>query len=334
MDEIEYPGIPPREKREEDNFLPALAGAASLFLTPKMLEPYGRIPLEMYEKSTADLAIKAPQGTPLEQIAEFTPDEVQKIRGFADRKGVTAAIEAAGPGEGSHFALRGIGDEGVVRLGKSHVPSALHEIGHASPILGSRGLRDTSLIGHSLSRGRPGKLLRAAIGLNLLRDQEDAGELSQFAYENAPALMGATYAPMLLEEARASGHAIAGGKKFGPGAMETAKSMAPAFGTYLTRALAPIIAAIVTKRVVESVRGSKDGHEKEALEQTPRILRASAASAWRMRPPAAKPKTTKPTSSLSANGKEVAKLQPPSNKAYYRDLLESLHNPARGFRST
>jgi hypothetical protein len=45
-----------------------------------------------------------------------------------------------------------------------------------------------------------------------------------------------------------------------------------------------------------------------------------------------KPKTTRPSTNPSFHAKATPKLKPPSNAAYHKDLLESLHNPQRGFR--
>lgn len=66
----------------------------------------------------------------------------------------------------------------------------------------------------------------------------------------------------------------------------------------------------------------------------PGVLRVGASAAWRMQPPAAQPKTTAPNSNPAARSKETPKLRPPSNRAFHKDLMESLHNPQRGFRIT
>lgn len=68
--------------------------------------------------------------------------------------------------------------------------------------------------------------------------------------------------------------------------------------------------------------------------KAPGLLRVGASSAWRMHPPSVKPKTTRPNTNPSARGKEVPTLKPPSNSKYHKDLIESLHNPQRGFRIT
>ena len=211
----------------------------------------------------------------------------------------------------------------------------MHEIGHATNPLGSRRLRDASITARGASLGTPGKFLRAIIAGNVLRGSAaDDNAVSRFAYENAPALMGASYAPMLLEEARATGHALQGAGKFGPGRLETLRQLAPGFGTYIAKALSPIIAVTIAKKLLESIRGEIPEQEKlsAAEVRAPGLLRVGPSSAWRMQPSTTKPKTTKPNTNPSARGKETAKMKPPSNKSFHKDMLESLHNPQRGFR--
>lgn len=92
-----------------------------------------------------------------------------------------------------------------------------------------------------------------------------------------------------------------------------------------------VLRALVYRKVASAIHREKvAGVEVRA----PGLLRQSASAAWRMHPPSAKPKTTKPNTNPSARGQEVTKLKPPSNRSYHKDLIESLHNPQRGFRIT
>lgn len=100
----------------------------------------------------------------------------------------------------------------------------------------------------------------------------------------------------------------------------------------LSRAEAVSICNLARRRGVR-IPMLKAGAAMPGREVTaPGALRVGASSAWRMQPPAAQPKTTRPNSNLAARGKETPKLRPPTNRAFHKDLLQSLHNPQRGFR--
>lgn len=321
----------------------ALGGGAAYMAMPSLLSPLTEMPGQHYDAMAARRPIMSPVNTQLQDLAEFTRAEVQAIQDFARKQGVTAPILSAGPGAPSSFveAQPLAGKINRIGLGRASVPSAMHEIGHASPILGSTKLRDTSFIANAMAKGLPGKILRGAILANILRGKSEGdSELADKAYDYAPALMGATYAPMLLEEARATGHAIKGGRAIGKG-LETFKELMPGYGTYAAKALTPVLAALVAKKVVEALRNMNrgEGQEKEASTvgaevKAPGILREGASAAWRMSPPSTKPKTTKPSTNPSVRAKESATLKPPSSRSYYKDMIESLHNPQRGFRIT
>lgn len=334
--EEDFPG----EESEGFDGRAALGGGAAYLAASPLLAPLANIPHQRYEALAAKRPMTSPAMTPLQELAEFTKAEVRAISDFAKKRGVTAPILSAGPDAlSSYVQVRPLaGKIDHIGLGRASVPSAMHEIGHASSIAGSKGLRDMSFLASAMARGLPGQLLRGALAGNILRGkQEGDSALRSAAYEHAPALMGATYAPMLLEEARATGHAVKGGRSIGKG-MATLKDLAPGYGTYVARAMTPVLGALLAKKVVESIRGkNKKKHEKKAAiagaeVKAPGLLRVGASAAWRMRPPAAKPKSIKPTTGTTPRAKETTKLKPPSTAAYQKDLIKSLHNPQRGFR--
>jgi hypothetical protein len=353
-----------RDAERRTGISPALAGAATFEGVPRVFRhaledaPHGLSSLLASGKPiTAEFA------TPLRRIAEFTRGEVSAIQDFARRSGVTAPIVAGHESIPSGYffdpdllssrlgrlmmRLGGKKPGNVamhIGLSRSSVPHALHEIGHASPVLGSHGARRAlqgigSLLGAGSSIG--GLARMGLAGSVLLPPGEDASATRQFLYDKAPVLVGATFAPELLEEGRASMRALRGARKAGVGVLNTAKELAPAFSTYLGAAAAPILATLIAKKVVRALRGEDDddGQEKQgaaragAEVKAPGILRTSAASAWNIGGPTPpKPKSIKPNARIGDPARTRAPAKPPSNRAYHKDLLASLYNPQRGFR--
>jgi len=305
-------------------------------------------------------AINELPGTPLENLAAFTRREVDDLTEFAAKKGVRTPIVAGGargnaaffpgmprvadvmgPEEARRAADKlglplGIGKEQIVtRVGS--VPVVMHEIGHAAPILGSTRLRN-AWQGLGAGVRLVGGPARAALMANAITsEQEGESDVRGFARDNAAALVGATSAPQLLEEARATGNALAGARRYGPGVGRTARELLPAYGTYALAAAVPVIATLAAQKVMEYMRSRALAGEKVAAAptkevQSPGILRASASAAWRTGASAPKPKTTRPSSSPVSRAKDHPQAKPPSKAAYFADVIKSLNNPQRGFR--
>jgi hypothetical protein len=310
----------------------AMLGLGAYMGTKHAIKPITSIPGRKYDALAAKRPMTSPAKTQLQSLAEFTRAEVDAIQNFAKKQGVKAPILSAGPGAATSYVESRGGKIDHVGLGRASVPSAMHEIGHATPILGSSKLRNASFTASGMSRGAPGAILRGLLAANILRGkQEEGGAIENAAYDYAPALMGASYAPMLLEEARATAHAVKGGRALGKG-METLKDLAPGYGTYAAKALTPILAALVAKKVVEAIRGI--GNEKKAAAQVRAsgLLQKSMGESWRMHPSAAGSKTTRPTTASSPRAQATTKLRPRSNVTYHKDTIKSFHNPQRGFR--
>jgi hypothetical protein len=290
-------------------------------------------------------------GTPLEEIASFTRQEVKDLIDFAAKQGVTVPMVSAGPVRkgGSYFLppelplekilSKGLPDrvrpESHIGIGSASVPAVMHEIGHASPIMGSNSLRNAWHQVAGLTRNPAMSAIRALIGMNMLRESDP--EEQSFAQANAPALLAASYAPVLLEEGRATANALLGARRFGPGVAAVAKQLAPAFGTYAAAAAGPVLGALLAQKIMQSLR--EQGEEKNASTlgkevQSPGLLRAPASSAWRMGMTAPKPKTIKPNSSPTARAKDTPTAKPPSKTAFYSDVIKSMNNPQRGFRQS
>lgn len=360
-------GIVQREKelKKELGVSPAFAAAAAFEGMPLLTRHiFSDAPHGLANFLASGKGITAEAGTPLSAIAEFTRKEVKAIQRFADQSGVKVPIVAGidpdlrGAKVG-YFAdpdmpseklkqiiarLFGGGQKGEktiahVGLGRSSVPHALHEIGHASPVLGShRARRVLQDAGHLMGRGMPGTVTRYGLLGNVLAPpDEETSAARRFAYDYAPLLAGATYLPELAEEARASGRAIAGARRHGLGTLKTVKELAPAFATYAGAAAVPVLATLIAKRLVKALH--ERGSEKEAAAKAgtevkaPGLLRNGASAAWHIggrTPP--KPKSIKPNSRLDATARGRSQSKPPSNREYHKDLLKSLYNPQRGFR--
>ncbi|MBW2691049.1 MAG: hypothetical protein JRE57_00265 [Deltaproteobacteria bacterium] len=356
------PSVIKRENaiRKELGVAPALAGAAVYEGLPRITRQLlSDLPSGLTDLLASGKSIKADGETPLARIAEFTRAEVKAIKRFAEKSGVVEPIKSSVvPGQSYFYdkelptnrlktfyqrvLKRDVPDlPSHIGLTRSSVPHAFHEIGHAAPIRGSvRARRLVQDIGMGLGqRGRAGALARyAALGNVLLPPDEDASRARRFAYDHAPEFVGATMLPELAEEGRASLRAVRGAKLHNIGTLRAIKELAPAFGTYIASAAAPIIATVVARNLVKALHrrreeGSKTAAQIGAEIKAPGVLRNSAAAAWRIggaTPP--KPKDIKPNSRLNATARGRTQAKPPSNLAYYKDLLESLYNPQRWFR--
>lgn len=348
-----------RDIKKETGVSPALAGAAVYQGLPMVTRHLSRdIPNGLTNLLSNGKPISTPGGFPLGWIAEFSRKEVDIIRSFAKEQNVKIPIVASllenMKGErASYFAdqdfisdkisdavRRMMGKKPVpkgiahIGLGSTSLPTAFHEIGHASPVgkshLARKILQES---GGLLSQGLPGNLVRGGIAAQVLSPiDEDSSTARRFAYNHAPALVGATFLPELAEEARATTKAVRGARRHGIGIGTTLKELLPAISTYAAPAIASVVATMLAKKVVEALHARTE--EKTAGIKAPGILRTGASSAWHIggkTPP--KPKSIKPnTGDLGGSAKTRAPAKPPSNKAYHKDMLASLYNPGRGSR--
>jgi hypothetical protein len=348
--------IPSFDLDKRNREIAALAGAAAYAKTPSVLEPVTQPLQDVLERRVTGVPIKAKMGTPLEQLAEFTRREAETIKAFAAERGVTAPIVAAGPKEPMSFfaqergGLDALYDDWKKRTGpkpvshigltRTSVPQAFHEIGHAAPIAGSHGARRgfQSVVGHMGKGSRFGTALRGLLLANVLVPPGlKSGELRHKAYEYAPHIMGASVAPGLIEEARASTQAIMGAKKHGVGAQKAMRELLPAFATHAAKAVTPVLAVLVAKKLVQLLG---KGAEKKAAAipaaapKAPGALRVPASAAWYPAASPPKPKSIRPSRNPALRAKETPVAKPSSKTAFYRDMIESLHNPGRGARIT
>lgn len=349
---------PEETETEETDVAPALAGAAVYQGLPSVLDPLLRTaPLGLAELAATGRPLSAEYGTPLRQLAEFSRDEIRTIQRFARESGVKVpimrgAIDQTGyyVQEAPAFVKRVVGllspkvltelPPEHIGLARASVPQALHEIGHATPILGNPEFsRAARWAGNVMGQTSPiGNALRILLASSILAPPgEDASGTRQFFYDYAPELVGATMVPQLIEEGRASAHALAGARRQGYGALRAARELVPNYGTYLAGAAAPVLATLIAKRVVKALRKRKEGEEKTSAAKpgtevkAPGLLRVGASSAW-YGGGAPKPKSVNPTTKEDAPAKAPAPAKPPSKQAFYHDMLSSLYNPGRGFR--
>lgn len=291
-------------------------------------------------------------GTPISWLSEFSGQEARAIKDFAKAQGVKIPMIAA---PSSYYMPESMLGKQLTKwfpklevapahigLASTALPTAFHEIGHASPVAGSNRLRDIwHAIAGTLGHSPVGQGLRLGLIANLAAPiDEETSKARRFAADYAPHLIGATLVPTIAEEARASAKAIAASKKYGPGVLGAVKNLLPAFGTHLVGAAAPVMAAIMTKKLVDVLRKAEEQKilEKESAAmpgtevKAPGALRLPASSAWNIGAAPAKPKTVQPSAARTNQAKSVTKANPPSKRSYYRDLITSLHNPQRGFR--
>lgn len=213
----------------------------------------------------------ADYGKPVADVGAFTLDELRRIGDFARAKKVDVPVRASAfsrfmPPSPMAKAMRRLSEKLVatmpelkevkglnlsaehfephIELSTTSIPVAMHEIGHATtPLLGQtwRGFVDSRNL---LALARPVIAVKA-----LLPPDDDASETRKFVYNHAPALMAATSLPTLLEEGRASLHALRGAREFGPGVVKTLKELVPAYGTYVAGAAAPALAIALAQRL-------------------------------------------------------------------------------------
>ena len=352
-----------REVKDSLGVSPALAGAAVYEGLPRVMSPMlNRVPASLADIAASGKPIKAEAWTDLRKITEFSRKEVMAIQNFATESGVKIPIVAGtvkslrdqGTGyfdEADSYAdkikrmgQKLIGSKDIKPPGTSHiglatssVPQAMHEIGHAAPIGKSHTARRIfQEIGGHMGEGMPGHVARGALAAQVLAPpDEDSSGIRKMLYRNAPALVGATYVPELVEELRASGRALSGSRRHGVGLLRALKELGPNFATYAGAAAAPVLATILAKKLVQALHQKKlEGEEKTSAVKAPGALRTPASTAWRIggrTPP--KPKSIKPnTHELGDAAKTRAPAKPPSNKDYHKDMLESLYNPGRGYR--
>jgi hypothetical protein len=216
-----------------------------------------------------------------------------------------------------------------IALARSSVPQAMHEIGHASP----PPLAPVWRLLVDASRAMPGLLARGAIGAAALTPPDDnTSGGRRFVYEHAPALMASTFLPELVEEGRATAKAIAGARRFGPGASAALKELGPAFATHFGAAAAPVLATALAQRLVQYLY-DRAGERRKTAAAEPKMsgaLKAPAAAAWHLGA-YAKPKTTTPRRP-GAPAQPMPTTKPPSNRAYHQDVTKSMNDPARGSR--
>ena len=340
-----------KNKEEKKKKRAALAGGVAALATKAPLEAALTIPPALLAKRMASgKPFRVSQ--PLATMLDFSPAERKAFAEMAAESGVSIKgmpgwdnnyyIDPDSPSNrlGRKFLkpseLRDLPSNPTVVISRSSKPILLHELGHAKPVLGShRARRFLQESSRGLGYG-PSRLARYGLIGNILAGRPEESGAKQFAYDNAPALMVATKAPLLLEEARASANAIIAARRKGMGALRTLKELAPAYGNYVGYAAAPAIVALIAKRVVESIRGeSKTASVAGAEVKAPGSLRTPASAAWRVggkTPP--KPKSIKPGEGLNVKAKTRMPSKPPSNRHYHRDMLKSLYSPQRGYRLT
>jgi len=362
-----------KEVKKSLGVSPAFVGAAAYEGLPRIMSPVLRsAPLGLGELLASGKTITSDADTPLRKITEFTRAEVKAIQNFAAESGVKAPIVAgldpemrklksgyfyggeSYGGKLSRIAQGLLGKKDIPAPAKSHiglattsVPQAFHEIGHASNIRGSRTARNIAHeLGGHLSDGMAGKAIRYGLaGQVLAPPGEDSSDARKTLYNYAPALVGATYIPELAEELRASSRAVRGARKHGVGALKALAELVPAFGTYAGHAAGPVLATLLAKKIVQALHAKREAQQEKTSaakvksESAPKasgILRSTANAAWKVggeTPP--KPKSIKPnTHELGDPAKTRMAAKPPSNKAYHKDMLESLYNPSRGFRQS
>lgn len=327
--------------KDEVGVSPRLVGAMTA-AGANATNPLQRMAVSLYEHIRAGKALSAEAGTPLSEIAELTKGEKEILRSFAKKHGVSdVPIFASGDDLTSALVeLNDGGGKGII-LGTNSIPEAMHEIGHAVSVNTKAGKVINQLAQHTGAESRYGNLGRIMLGSAVLTPpREDSSATSRFMYNAAPALVGATFAPQLLDEAIASYHALKGSRAHGIGMGTALRDLAPAYGTYVAAAAIPVLATILAKKVVKALyqrAAEKKEAEKSASPmagrevQSPGGLRSDASSAWRIGGTPPKPKTTTP-GGRSARAQETPKAPPPSNAAFHRDVVKSINDPERGSR--
>lgn len=270
-----------RDRRTQS--APAAAKALAL-LGPAALRPLlAAGPYRLFRHFESGQRLPTVQyGEPIAESSTFTADELRRVGDFARAQKVNVPIRA-----GAHSAhlpdsplTRGLRKivakaetqpevapfraalEPHIELSSTSVPVAMHEIGHATrPTLGQawRGFVDSRNL---LGLARPFIALKA-----LTPPDEDSSATKKFVYNHAPALMAATSLPTLLEEGRASMHALRGAREFGPGVAQALKELVPAYGTYVGAAAAPALAVALAQRLAKHLSERREGARHGTAEE-------------------------------------------------------------------
>lgn len=316
--------MPKEEKERESSVLPGLAGAAAGVSTDEAR----RIPRLINNRlaDLVDVGIKSYPEASWGQLPDFKTlikawqlqeamgaPSTPVIRGpyaaFVNPPQVNEHFEWLGkkfPGLAKALNANKIGDP-FIMIDRPNTAALAHEIGHSikSPILGL---------------ALYGKLLR---GLGLAGGVGAALTESEGAQSAAPFIAGAGAVPDILEEGRATAHAVRGVKRVegGKEALKTLGRLTPAIGTYAVGAVPLVLAPYVARAVKEYME--KESAEKPVQIKTEGKLRAPASKAWATSGP--KPKSSTPGKAKSTS------IKLPSKRKFYRDMQRQL-NSARGDR--
>lgn len=332
-DEGEQPAVRPEADKSIADRVLEVIGGGSVAATGGYLAGLGGVGAFQLldEKLNSSRRLTNPDlwGRPFYYDEAFGSDDVKKIQGFAkEQLGKRNVPIVSWPVAGYDST------NDLIGLADNSVPTAFHEIGHATRVSKRNIVNKAIDRAYFASMGTPGAIARAAaVAAYAIPEDKPAWAI--------PAILAAS-APTLGEEARATYHAFRGGARHGVPIGRTIRSVAPAYGTYLAAyAGAPIIGAMLARTVLNSLRGSGrvalpvPGETPEKTAAAIRAsgqLRASASSAWKAGVGAPKPKNRKPAKG-SAVAKSTPKAQPPAKSSFYKDMLESLYNPSRGFRA-
>jgi len=280
------------------------------------------------------------------RLAGFSGKDLRSISKFKKSQlGSKAPIIPVLGGSESHAVPLGDPMGGLINFGKrveldrTSVPVAMHEIGHVTPVLGGGhpNLNVAWHAGTALS-----KLLKYPLMAQVLTPpDDDSSRLREFAYDHAPELVAAAYMPTILEEMRATGHALKGAHRYGPGALTAAKELVPALGTYVASGLLPsVLATILAKKLVKHLYDTErdDSSTKEASSlgsmaraymkcagasmKPSGALRNSMSIAYNNTPPS--PQTT-PVGGPQKVKADATGVKPraPSKTRFYNDIAKS-----------
>jgi len=226
-----------------------------------------KIPAKVHGKRIDTVRGRVRGGLSAEQIRALR--EFRKAKGIEDVPILGGRVAHAIPVDAPEVKIKGRTLLREVKrravMDTTSVPVGMHELGHTTPLLRGKvpGLTTAWHTFHGLSSS---PLVRWPLMAQVLAPPDDEdGAVRRFAYDHAPELVAASYLPRVLEEARATGHALHGAHKFGPGALRAAKELAPALGTYLaTGLLPPVLATILGKKLIEHLyrKGEDEGQEK------------------------------------------------------------------------
>lgn len=197
-----------------------------------------------------------------------------------------------------------------ITAGSDGLAGLAHEIGHTvkSPIVAASFISQNPIV----------KMLGLGAGMSAMMSDNETMQAV------APIISSAPHIPQLMEEARASTHAVRGIHAT-KGLAEAARAgarLTPAFLTYVAGALPALFAPYVAKAVKEYINSDpkpsmSSEPEKSAADQgyQPKAtnkLKQTARVAWA--PPAPKPQVSK----IGKPGIDPA--PPPSKAKFYRDM--------------